>query len=151
MISIDLFRLPFGLLTGMPVTKDLETVIQNETNQKKEKKKTLYINTFMWNLEKWYTWTYLQGRKTDRHREQPYGQYPDLSSQVRGINWETGTDIYILLYMKQITNENLLYSTYSVLCGDLNGKEIQREEHIELVEFAIQQKLKQHCKATILQ
>ena len=26
-------------------------------------------------------------------------------------NWETGTDIYKLLYIKQITNENLLYST----------------------------------------
>ena len=126
----------------MPVKKDLETVIQNETNEKKKKKKTLYINTYMCNLEKRYTWTHLQGRKTDRHREQLYGQYPDLSSQVRGINWETGTDIYIRLYMKQITNENLLYSTYSVLCGDLNGKKIQkREEHIELVEFAIQQKL----------
>ena len=28
-----------------------------------------------------------------------------------GINWEVGTDIYTLLYIKQITNKNLLYST----------------------------------------
>ena len=43
------------------------------------------------------------------------------------MNWEIRTDIYTLLCMKQITNENLLYSTgnsYSVLCDDLNGKEI---------------------------
>ena len=38
----------------------------------------------------------------------------------RGINWETGSDIYTLLYIKQITNKNLLYSTgnstqYSVM------------------------------------
>ena len=26
-------------------------------------------------------------------------------------NWETGMDIYKLLYIKQRTNENLLYST----------------------------------------
>ena len=34
---------------------------------------------------------------------------------------------YTLLCIKQITNENLLYSAgnYWVFCGDLNGKEIQ--------------------------
>ena len=38
----------------------------------------------------------------------------------RGMNWEIGIDIYTLLYIKQITNKNLLYSTgnssqYSVM------------------------------------
>ena len=28
-----------------------------------------------------------------------------------GINWEIGMDIYTLLYMKQISNKDLLYST----------------------------------------
>ena len=28
-----------------------------------------------------------------------------------GINWETGIDIYTLLYIKQITNKDLLYSS----------------------------------------
>ena len=37
-----------------------------------------------------------------------------------GINWEIGIDIYTLLYIKQITNKDLLYSTgnsiqYSVM------------------------------------
>ena len=37
-----------------------------------------------------------------------------------GTNWEIGIDIYTLLYIKQITNKNLLYSTgnstqYSVM------------------------------------
>ena len=27
-----------------------------------------------------------------------------------GMNWETGIDIYTLLCIKEITNENLLYS-----------------------------------------
>ena len=31
---------------------DLETVIQSEVSQKE--KKISYINTYMWNLEKWY-------------------------------------------------------------------------------------------------
>ena len=45
-----------------------------------------------------------------------------------GINWETGIDIYTLLYVKQITNKDLLYSTgnstpYSVMTyGEKNLK-----------------------------
>lgn len=31
--------------------------------------------------------------------------------EVSGMNWEIGTDIYTPLYIKQITNENLLCST----------------------------------------
>ena len=39
--------------------------------------------------------------------------------------------IYTLLCIKYITNENLLYNTvepHSVLCGDLNGKEIKEKK-----------------------
>ena len=48
----------------------------------------------------------------------------------RGINWEIGIDIYTLLYIKQITNKDLLYSTgnstkYSVMT--YMGKESKRE------------------------
>ena len=34
-----------------------------------------------------------------------------MAKRRGGINGETGIDIYTLLYIKQITNENLLYST----------------------------------------
>ena len=39
---------------------DLETVIQSEVSQKEKNK--YRILTCMWNLEKWYRWTGLQGR-----------------------------------------------------------------------------------------
>ena len=45
------------------------------------------------------------------------------------MNWEIGIDVYTLLCIKQIANENLLYSTgNSTQCseGDLNGKETQK-------------------------
>ena len=29
----------------------------------------------------------------------------------KGINWEIGIDIYALLYIKQVSNKNLLYTT----------------------------------------
>ena len=37
-----------------------------------------------------------------------------------GMDWETGIDIYTVLCIKQVTNENHGYST-----RNLNGKEIQ--------------------------
>ena len=37
--------------------------------------------------------------------------FPREKGSVGGINWEIGIDIYTLLYIKQITNKNLLYST----------------------------------------
>ena len=45
-----------------------------------------------------------------------------------GMNWEIGVDIHILLCIKQImrTYRSTGNSLYSVLCGDLNGKEIQK-------------------------
>ena len=42
---------------------DLESVIQSEVSQKE--KQISYINTYMWNLEKWYRLSYLQSRNRD--------------------------------------------------------------------------------------
>ena len=38
--------------------------MQNEISQKEEKQIS-YINTYMWNLEKWYRLTYFKGRNKD--------------------------------------------------------------------------------------
>ena len=47
-------------------------------------------------IKKWYKWTYLQNRKTHKHRKQTYGQQ---GGKVRGgINWEFGIDINTLLH-----------------------------------------------------
>ena len=76
------------------------------------------------------------------------------------MNWKIRIDVYTLLALctKQTTNENLLHSTGTLLRAlcDLNGKEIQKIGNIcicmdGLFTSAIQQKLTQHCKATILQ
>ena len=70
------------------------------------------------------------GRKTLGKESLPFSKHP---IEAGGMNWETRTDIYTLLCIKQITNENLLHSTgelYSALCGDLNRKEIQKRGHM---------------------
>ena len=43
---------------------NLEPIIQSEVSQK-EKKKILCINACIWNLERWYKWSYVQGHKGD--------------------------------------------------------------------------------------
>ena len=35
-------------------------------------KQTSYINTYIWNLEKWYWWTYFQGRNRDANIERDF-------------------------------------------------------------------------------
>ena len=59
---------------------DLETVIQSEVSQK-EKKQISYINAYMWNLEKWYSRTSLQGRNRDtdienKRMDTKWGKWP---------------------------------------------------------------------------
>ena len=46
------------------------------------------------------------------------------------MGWEIGIDTYTLC-MKQTIKENLQHrELYSVLCGDLNGKKIQKRGYI---------------------
>ena len=82
-----------------------------------------------------------------------------------GINQEFGINIYTLLYTKQITNKDLLYSTGNYtqyLVITYKGKESEKEYmciyiyvclyiYIYLNHFAVHLKLTQHCKSTILQ
>ena len=49
--------------------RNLEPVRQSEVKSEKEKQIS-YINTYIWNLDKWYWWTCLQGRNGDRDIEQ---------------------------------------------------------------------------------
>ena len=90
---------------------DLETVIQSEVSQK-EKNKYFYINTYMWNLEKWFRWTSLQGRNRDTDVENKRMDTKEEEWRLAGdgvINWEIGIDIYTLICLKWVTNKNLLY------------------------------------------
>ena len=74
-----------------------------------------------------------------------------------GINQEIGINTYALLYIKQITSKDLLYSTgnstqYSLIT--YKGKESEKEQiyvYVKLNHFAVHLKLTQHCKSTILQ
>ena len=82
----------------MPFTakwKDLEIVIRSEVRERK----TNIICGICGILKKWYQLTYLRNRNrvtdVENKRTVTKGE-----SEGGGINWETGVDIYTLLYIK---------------------------------------------------
>ena len=70
-------------------------------------KQILYISIYMWNQEKWYRWTYLQGRSRDSDIEKNVWTHWGKS----GMNWESSINIHTLPYVKEKAGGNLLYST----------------------------------------
>ena len=57
-----------------------------------------YDIAYMWNLKKWYKWTYLQNR--NRATDVENKLLVTRGKRGEGINWEIGIDIYTLLYIK---------------------------------------------------
>ena len=71
-----------------------------EWNKSEKEKQISYINTHIWILEKWYCYTYLQGRNRDSDIE---NRFTDTAGKGEGRkNWESGFEIYIntLPYVK---------------------------------------------------
>ena len=56
---------------------NLEPITQSEVVRKRQ---IPYINTYIWNLERWYQLSYVQSSKGDRHKEQAFR----LSGRRRG-------------------------------------------------------------------
>ena len=75
------------------------------------KRKISSINAYIWNLGKWYWWTYLQGGNIDTEAEN--GLVDTAEKGEGGTNWENSIDINALPCVKQIASEKLLNSTRS--------------------------------------
>ena len=77
--------------------------------------KSIIIST---ELKSWQGW-----KHTQRLREQTYSNRGEELGE--GIVRELGINMYTLLYLKWITNNDLLNSTgnCSLLCGSLDGRE----------------------------
>ena len=72
------------------------------------------------------------------------------------MDWDFGINRCKLLYREWINNKVLLYSTGSYIQDPVinhNGKEYKKRMYIcvKLSHLAVQQKLTQRCKSTILQ
>ena len=63
---------------------------------KKSEKQISYINTYVWNLEKWYRWSYLKRRNKDTCREQGYGYWVGAEGRNGLGDWDW--HIYTTMY-----------------------------------------------------
>ena len=60
-----------------------------------EREKQISCNiAYMWNVEKWYRWTYLQSRNRDTDVENGHMDTGG-GGEGGGMNWEIGMDLYI--------------------------------------------------------
>ena len=73
-----------------------------EWSKSEREKQISYINACMWNLEKWYRWTGLQGinRDTDVENKLMDTKAESGGGGGGGMNWEIGIDIYTLIFIK---------------------------------------------------
>ena len=67
-----------------------------EWSKSEREKQISYDIIYMWNLEKWYRWTYLQGRNRDTDVENKL--MDTKGGREGGMNWESGIDIYTTMY-----------------------------------------------------
>ena len=95
-------------------------------------------------------------KQTHRHKEQTCGCQGGGRGEG-GIDCEFGVSICKLLHIEWINNKVLLYSTGNCIQYheiNHNRKEYKKQcvcIYMYLNYFALQQKLTQHCKSTILQ
>ena len=106
----------------------------------------------MWNLKRKDTNELTKQKETHKLREQ------GLGGRMGGRDsWGVWMDMYTLLYLKWITNKDLLYSTWnSAQCcvaagmgGEFGGEWIQA--YVWLSPFAVHLKQSQHCYLAIFQ
>ena len=133
---------------------DEPTVCHTGWKKSEREKNISYINAYIWKLEKWNWWTYLQGRNRDTDIENTVGEGEG------GMNWESSTETYTLPYVKQIASGKLQYNTGALwqLRGMEWGRRWERSSrgkrtyvYLWLIHVDIWQKPTQHCKAIILQ
>ena len=66
-----------------------------KSSKSEREKQISYINAYMWNLEKWYIWIYLQSRNRITDIENKL-----MVTKGGGTTWEIGIDIYTLPWIK---------------------------------------------------
>ena len=125
---------------------DLEMVIQNEISQGEKNK--YCIISLICGIQKNGTNELICKAEIETKTQRTNLRTP-RGERRNGMDWEIGTDIYTLLGVTQITNENLLHTTgNSAQSSVVNQMGSLKKEgtYKQLIRFAIQQKLTEHCK-----
>ena len=91
---------------------------ESEVSQKEKNKYNIhthtyiYIYMYIWNLERWYQWTYLQGNNGDAETENRLW-IRAVGEGEGSTNGESRMETHALLYVKWIASGNLLNDSRS--------------------------------------
>ena len=64
-----------------------------ERIKSERERQILYINTWVWNLERWHWWTHLQGNNGDADIENRLVE--TVEEREDGLNWDNSMETYI--------------------------------------------------------
>ena len=88
-----------------------------EWSKSERERQIPFINTNMWDLERWYWWSYIQGSKRDTDKK---NRLLDSVGEGEGeMTWENSTETY-----KQIASRSLIYDAGHQkpgFCDNLEG------------------------------
>ena len=73
-----------------------------EWSKSERETQILYINAYIWNLERWYQWSYMWGNKGDRDVNNRI--LDSVGEGEGGMIWENSTETSTLPYVKQMTS-----------------------------------------------
>ena len=65
-----------------------------EWSKSERERQILYSNTYMWNLERWYWWSYVQSSKGDTDTKN--GLLDSVGEGEVGMIWENSVETYAL-------------------------------------------------------
>ena len=121
------------------------------TQWSKSERQTPYINAYIWNLERWYQQSYVQGSKGGTGK-----QTLGLSGRRRGMIWEKSIETYTSPYVKQMTGASLMHEAgHQKPCSGTTWRDGvgMGGTHVHLWQIYVDvwQKPSQYCKAIILQ
>ena len=131
--------------------------------QSKSERKTpiQYINTYIWNLERWLWWPYMWDNKRDTDVKNRL--LDSVGEGKGGMIWENSIETYIIIC--EIDRQSRFYAWYRVLrAGALGwpwgmgwggrwkgGSGWGTHAHPWLIHVNVWQKLPQYCKVISLQ
>ena len=69
-----------------------------EWSKSEKERQISYINTYIWNLERWYWWSYLQGSREDTDNKNRL--LVTVGEGEGGMTWESSIETYTLPYVK---------------------------------------------------
>lgn len=109
-------------------------------------KQIIYINIYKWNLEKWCSWTYMQGR--DRGAEN--GKVGTGKDEEGGMDWESSADMWKTVSGKlpHSSETSSLWWPRRAGCG-VRGRSKREGINVYIwpILFIVRQKLARYCKA----